>query len=163
MTRVTAGFAVMMGLFLGMGQPSWADHTMPDIVKGTKILGKPVQNLEGKDLGKIEDLAIDEIEGDIRYAVLSFGGVLGVGEKYFAIPWEALTLSNDRKHFVLDLNEKVLAKAPGFNKDKWPDFADPTYHVGIYEFYNVPVPEGRGTKRQNGMTSEERIHNGPTK
>ena len=70
MKRVTAGFVVIMGLLLCMGQTSWADHTMPDIVKGTKILGKPVQNLEGKDLGKIEDLAIDEIDGDIRYAVL---------------------------------------------------------------------------------------------
>jgi sporulation protein YlmC with PRC-barrel domain len=156
----SAAYLIVAGLVLCTVQTSWADHTMPDIVKGTKIIGKPVQNLEGKNMGKIEDLAIDELEGDIRYAVLSFGGVLGLGEKYFAIPWEALTLSNDRKHFVLDLEEKVLAQAPGFNKDKWPDFADPEYHVTIYEFYNVPVPASKG---QNGSTINQRALKSVTK
>lgn len=145
--------AIVAGVLLCTGQTSRADHTMPDIVKGTKIIGKPVQNLHGMNLGKIEDLAIDEIDGDIRYAVLSFGGVLGLGEKYFAIPWEALTLSNDRKHFVLDLEEKVLAQAPGFSKDNWPDFADPDYHVTIYEFYNIPA---RASKEQDGVVKKER-------
>jgi sporulation protein YlmC with PRC-barrel domain len=160
MKRGCVAFLIVTGLLLSTIPTSWADHTMPDIVKGTKIIGKSVQNLDGKDLGKIEDLAIDELDGDIRYAVLSFGGVLGLGEKYFAIPWEALTLSNDRKHFVLDLEEKVLAKAPGFNKDKWPDFADPQYHVTIYEFYNIPA---RAPKEQDGMVMKERARHGVTK
>lgn len=160
MKRGSVTFLIVAGLLLSTVQSSWADHTMPDIVKGTKIIGKPVQNLEGKNMGKIEDLAIDELEGDIRYAVLSFGGVLGLGEKYFAIPWEALTLSNDRKHFVLDLEEKVLAQAPGFNKDKWPDFADPEYHVTIYDFYHIPAPH---TKGSTGAAVEERARNGVTK
>ncbi|CUS39793.1 PRC-barrel domain-containing protein [Candidatus Nitrospira nitrificans] len=152
--------AIVAGLLLCAGQTSWADHTLPDIVKGTKIIGKPVQNLQGRNLGKIEDFAIDEIDGSVRYAVLSFGGVLGLGEKYFAIPWEALTLSNDRKHFVLDLEEKVLTQAPGFNKDKWPDFADPDYHVTIYEFYNIPV---RASKEQDGVVVKERAPAGVTR
>jgi len=160
MKRGYVAFLIVAGLLLSTVQTSWADHTMPDIVKGSKIIGKPVQNLEGKDLGKIEDLAIDELDGDIRYAVLSFGGVLGLGEKYFAIPWEALALSNDRKHFVLDLEEKVLAKAPGFNRDKWPDFADPEYHVTIYDFYNIPVPH---MKKSKGAATEEEIRHGVTK
>lgn len=152
--------AIVTGLLLCGGQTSWADHTLPDIVKGSKIIGKPVQNLDGKDLGKLEDLAIDELDGNIRYAVLSFGGVLGLGEKYFAIPWEALTLSNDRKHFVLDLEEKVLAKAPGFNRGKWPDFADPAYHVTIYDFYNLPVPH---MKESKGAVIDERARHSVTK
>lgn len=152
--------AIVAGLLLSAGQTSWADHTLADIVKGTKIIGKPVENLQGRNLGKIEDFAIDEIDGSIRYAVLSFGGVLGLGEKYFAIPWEALTLSNDRKHFVLDLEEKVLTQAPGFNKDKWPDFADPDYHVTIYEFYNIPV---RASKEQDGVVVKERAPAGVTR
>lgn len=152
--------AIVAGLWLCAGQTSWADHTLPDIVKGTNIIGKPVQNVQGRNLGKIEDFAIDEIDGSIRYAVLSFGGVLGLGEKYFAIPWEALSLSNDRKHFVLDLEEKVLAQAPGFNKDKWPDFADPDYHVTIYEFYNIPV---RASKEQDGVVIKERPPAGVTR
>ena len=132
-----------------MAAPGWADHTTPDIVKGSKVIGKTVQDMAGKELGKIEDLAIDEVVGEVRYAVLSFGGILGVGEKYFAIPWEALTLSDDHKHFVLDVQEKTLEEAPGFNKDSWPDFADPAYYVTVYEFYKVPVPNSSGSKTKN--------------
>lgn len=120
-----------------------ADHTQPEIVKGSKIIGKAVQTMAGKDIGEIKDLAIDELDGQIRYAVLSFGGILGLGEKYFAIPWEALHLSDDKKHFALPVTEKELAKAPGFDKNNWPDFADPVYYATIYEFYRVPVPGER--------------------
>lgn len=118
-----------------------ADHTQPAIVKGSKIIGKSVQTMGGKEIGEIEDLAIDELDGQVRYVVLSFGGILGLGEKYFAIPWEALHLSDNREHFALAVTEKELEQAPGFDKNNWPDFADPVYYATIYEFYKVPVPE----------------------
>ncbi len=120
-----------------------ADRIPPDIVKGSTIIGKGVENLQGKHLGEIQDLAIDEVDGQIRYAVLSFGGLLGMGEKYFAIPWEALELSQDRRHFVLDVSEEDLKHAPGFDKGHWPDFVDPVYYSMIYEFYHIPLPGER--------------------
>lgn len=125
----------------GLTSSSWADHTQPEIVKGSKIIGKSVQTMRGKKIGEIEDLAIDEFDGQVRYAVLSFGGILGLGEKYFAIPWEALSLSDNKEHFALAVTERELEKAPGFDKNNWPDFADPLYYATIYDFYQVPLPK----------------------
>ncbi len=137
----------------GISASGWADHTKPDIVKGSKIIGKSVQTTKGKDIGEIEDLAIDEIDGRVRYAVLSFGGLLGMGEKYFAIPWEALRLSDNKEHFALNVTEKELEKAPGFDKNNWPDFADPVYYATIYEFYHVPVPKADGGSEKKSAPS----------
>lgn len=145
---------VTLAMMVGLGSTMfvWADHTQPEIVKGSTIIGKSVQNMEGKEIGEIKDLAIDELDGDVRYAVLSFGGILGLGEKYFAIPWEALHLSDDKKHFALAVTEKQLEKAPGFDKNNWPDFADPVYYATIYDFYQVPVPD-RETLTEQKMKS----------
>jgi sporulation protein YlmC with PRC-barrel domain len=136
---------------------AWADHTQPEIVKGSKIIGKSVQTMGGKNIGEIEDLAIDELDGQVRYVVLSFGGILGLGEKYFAIPWEALSLSDNKEHFALAVTEKELEKAPGFDKKNWPDFADPVYYATIYDFYQVPLPkvgEKPVSKTDSSKTSE---------
>ena len=132
----------------GLASSAGADHTQPEIVKGSEIIGKSVQTMEGKEIGEIEDLAIDELDGQVRYAVLSFGGFLGLGEKYFAIPWEALHLSDNKEHFALAVTEKELEKAPGFDKKNWPDFADPVYYATIYEFYKVPVPNAEDSSAQ---------------
>ncbi|MGE0645990.1 MAG: PRC-barrel domain-containing protein [Nitrospira sp.] len=129
-------------LVMGTMAPAWADHAMPDIVKASKMIGKSVQNIEGTPLGDIDDLAIDEISGKVRYVVLPFRGVLRMSEKYFAIPWEALTLSNDRQHFVVGVKEDILRQAPRFDKEEWPNFADPTYFMTLYKFYHVPAPAG---------------------
>lgn len=131
-----------------------ADHGQPEIVRGSKIIGKSVQTMAGREIGEIKDLAIDELDGQVRYAVLSFGGIAGLGEKYFAIPWEALQLSDDRQHFALAVTEKELAKAPGFDIHKWPDFADPVYFATIYDFYRVPVPAARGESQQPTKSSK---------
>ncbi len=156
--KTLASFAVfaLVGVF-GFTSSAWADHTQPEIVKGSKIIGKSVQTMGGKKIGEIEDLAIDELDGQVRYAVLSFGGILGLGEKYFAIPWEALSLSNNKEHFALAVTEKELEKAPGFDKNNWPDFADPVYYATIYDFYQVPLPkvgENPVSKTDSSKTSE---------
>jgi sporulation protein YlmC with PRC-barrel domain len=148
---------VVLAVVAAFGVPSsaWADHTQPEIVKGSKIIGKSVQTMGGKKIGEIEDLAIDELDGQVRYAVLSFGGILGLGEKYFAIPWEALSLSDNKEHFALAVTEKELEKAPGFDKNNWPDFADPVYYATIYEFYQVPVPKAeRGSEKTKSSTTK---------
>ena len=142
-------------LVLGTLDPGWADHTMPDVVKGSTIIGKSVQDLEGTQLGEIEDLAIDEIEGEVRYVVLPFRGIRKMSEKYFAIPWDALTLSHDRKHFVIGVTVDTLRQAPRFDKEQWPDFADPAYCEPVYEFYHVPVP----ARETSGGTNVEKKTN----
>jgi len=109
------------------------------VLKASELLGMKVQGIDGKSLGSIKDLVIDPEDGDIEYAVLDFGGFAGIGDKYFAVPWEALKLDQPNKKIMLDVSKKDLKQAPGFDKNNWPDFSE--QRVVIYEFYEVPLPD----------------------
>ena len=91
------------------------------LLSGQKLLGRKVENPKGESLGRIEDLMISADGGYIAYAVVSFGGVLSLGNKFFAFPWSALHVDQPRKKIILNLDKKTLAKAHGFDKDHWPD------------------------------------------
>lgn len=93
---------------------------IPEFLSASTVKGDKVVNSAGEDLGKIEELMIDLTEGRVAYAVLSFGGFLGIGNKLFAIPWKALTLRPHEHAFILDIPKEVLEKAEGFDKDHWP-------------------------------------------
>lgn len=109
----------------------------PRVLSATKIIGNKVVNTEGEQLGNIKDLVIDLDDAQIAYAVLSFGGLLGLGDKLFAIPLEALTFTAEDDTVILDMDKEVLKNAPGFDKERWPDEAQ--YEAGwlldIYEYY----------------------------
>jgi sporulation protein YlmC with PRC-barrel domain len=105
------------------------------VLSASTITGDAVRNPEGEDLGKIEDIMLDMSTGKISYAVLSFGGVLGMGDKLFAIPWSALELDADNKCFVLDIEKEKLEKAPGFDKNNWPSMADNQWATHIHSYY----------------------------
>jgi hypothetical protein len=107
----------------------------PRILSAGTVAGDRVRNLTGEDLGKIEDVMLDVGAGRIAYAVLSFGGFLGVGDKLFAIPWETLALDAENKCFILDVPKTQLESAPGFDKDNWPDMADRTWGAEVYAHY----------------------------
>src|SRR6185312_6509411 len=77
----------------------------PEVMAADTLQGDKVVNVDGEDLGNIEDIMLDVRSGRVAYAVLSFGGVMGIGDKLFAIPWEALTLDADRECFVLDIEK----------------------------------------------------------
>lgn len=81
-------------------------------------------NARGEDLGRIEEFVIDLDRGCIEYAVLSFGEIFGSGEKFFAVPWEALRLDGEQGHFVMDVAKETLKEAPGFDPDFWPPSPD---------------------------------------
>ncbi|MGH9763260.1 MAG: PRC-barrel domain-containing protein, partial [Blastocatellia bacterium] len=103
-----------------MAEPKAVRYT--DIVPAKKtVIGSKVINQQNEDLGKIEDIVIDAAAGRITYAVLSFGGFLGMGDKYFAIPWDALRFNLSDKHAILNVDKKILESAPGFDKDSWPN------------------------------------------
>ena len=93
------------------------------VLKASELIGMKVQGSDGKKLGKIRDLVIGP-KGDVRYAVLDFGGFLGIGDKYFAVPWDALQRTANGKTIALDTTKRDLKKAPGFDKKHWPDFSD---------------------------------------
>jgi hypothetical protein len=99
------------------------------------FMGYRVINPVGEDLGKIEDVVIDLDSRRIAYAVLSFGGFLGFGDKLFAIPWEALKPSSKEAQFILHVNREALENAPGFDREHWPEMADRQWGAGIYDYY----------------------------
>ncbi|MDA0270031.1 MAG: PRC-barrel domain-containing protein [Chloroflexi bacterium] len=108
---------------------------MPQLISATTIMGDPVVNAAGDDLGKIEELMLGTANGQIEYAVVSFGGFLGMGDKLFAVPWKKLTLQQHEHRFMLDLPRETLEKAPGFDKNNWPDTADAAWSAEIDQYY----------------------------
>lgn len=110
-------------------------YTKPEVLSASTLINTPVVNNAGEDLGKIEELMLDLSSGRVNYAVLSFGSFLGMGGKFFAIPWEALTVDRVKKKVVLNVDKKVLENAPGFDKDNWPKTTDHTWLVDVYEYY----------------------------
>ena len=119
-----------------MQAPSTHSAEMYGVVSASKIIGEEVENLQKEKLGKIHELVLDAKDGRVAYAVLSFGGVLGMGKKLFAMPWKAFEFSTTENKLVLNVDKKKLENAPGFDKDaKWPDFADRTWGADIYKYY----------------------------
>ncbi|MDY6872486.1 MAG: PRC-barrel domain-containing protein [Chloroflexota bacterium] len=109
-------------------------------LSATTLIGDVVRNSSDEDLGKIEDLMIDLDSGRIVYAVLSFGGFLGLGDKLFAIPWSALKVDLKKECFRLDIDKETLEKAPGFNKDNWPNAKDFGMVTTVYAYYGIENP-----------------------
>lgn len=109
----------------------------PHLMGADTLVGNDVYNRDGQDLGAIKEIMLDMRSGRVSYAVLSFGGFMGMGKKFFAVPWEALTLDTENKRFVLDVTKDQLENAPGFDKDHWPDMADPTWEKSIHAHYGT--------------------------
>jgi sporulation protein YlmC with PRC-barrel domain len=103
----------------------------------TTLIGDRVVNLAGQDIGRIEELMVDVTTGRVAYAVLSFGGFLGIGNKLFALPWSALTVDETHKRFVVNVTRESLEKMPGFDKDHWPDLNDLEYAKGVYHHWGA--------------------------
>lgn len=107
------------------------------ILSATSLKGDKVCNRNGDNLGHVEDFMLDTQNGEVQYAVLSFGGFLGMGDKLFAVPLEAMELDTENKQFVLDESKERLENAPGFDKDNWPNFADHTWTSELRSYYRV--------------------------
>ncbi len=128
------------------------------ILRSRDVLGLRVYNAANESLGKIEDIAVDPNAGKIRYAVLSFGGILGLGDKYFAVPWPKLSFvakgatsagTPKESYIVLDVSKQTLKNAPGFDKDKWPNFADANWNATVERFYG-------GSRQASGRRNRQR-------
>lgn len=109
----------------------------PRIMAADTLEGDDVKDGSGTKLGTIDHIMIDVPTGRVAYAVLAFGGFLGMGDKLFAIPWAALKLDTADKCFVLNASKDDLSKAPGFDKDDWPTFADEQWARQIHTYYKA--------------------------
>ena len=115
------------------------DHSGPgpEVMAASSFEGETVVNAQGETLGEIEEIMLDVRAGRIAYAVMSVGGFLGVGEKYFAVPWPSFTMDTDNKRFILDVDKERLINAPGFDQDHWPSMADPRWANEIHTYYGA--------------------------
>jgi len=113
------------------------DGPGPQVMAADTLEGDSVVNRQGEKLGEIRDIMIDVPSGRVGYAVLSVGGFLGMGDKLFAIPWNALTLDADNEQFILDVPKERLDSAPGFDKDHWPSMADQCWGTEIHSYYGT--------------------------
>ena len=122
-----------------LNAPSSPEHHGPGprLMGADTLMGNDVYNLRGDDLGDVKEIMLDMHSGRVTYAVLSFGGFLGMGEKLFAVPWSALKLDTANKRFTLDIDKSRLENAPGFDKDDWPNMADATWAKGIHSYYGT--------------------------
>ena len=121
---------------ISMAQSNMGYNSTVGLLSSSSITGDDVCNMQDEKLGHIEDIMLDTTDGKIRYVVLSAGGFLGLGEHLFAVPWRALTLDRENKRFMLDVDVERLKNAPGFDKDNWPDMADPSWNSSVESYYS---------------------------
>jgi len=119
------------------GTPEDTPGPGPRVMSASTLEGDEVMNRQGEKLGTIEEIMLDVSTGRIAYAVLSAGGFLGMGDKLFAIPWQALTLDTDNECFILDVDKDRLQNAPGFDKDHWPAMADLRWASELHTYYRA--------------------------
>jgi len=110
--------------------------TRPQFLSAGTLKGDAVVNTDGESIGHIEEIMLDMTTGYVAYAVLSFGGFLGLGDKLFAIPWRSLTLDPNSHSFILDVDKEMLQNAAGFDKDNWPE-VNMDWLMDVYSYYDV--------------------------
>jgi len=121
----------------------------PRLMGADTLIGEDVSNHQDENLGDIKEIMIDMRTGQVAYAVLSFGGVFGIGDKLFAVPWQSLQLDTANKRFLLDVSKDHLKNAPGFDKDHWPDMASAEFSSRIHGFYGSPT-SSPGSRTSSG-------------
>lgn len=110
-----------------------------ETLKASDICGTRVENWEGEDLGLITDVMINKFHGDVAYFVLSYPGVYGrtYPDKRFAVPFEsiAMKINGPTVQYILNTTEDFLRRAPGFDQNNWPDFANPQFGSVLKDYY----------------------------
>ena len=107
------------------------------LILASKVNGTPVFNRDGERIGHVEDVAIGKLDGKVGYAILSFGGFIGIGEKYNPLPWSILTYDTDKNGYVISLDKEQLKLAPSYSKEELADIGDTDerYRNTIYDYY----------------------------
>jgi hypothetical protein len=112
------------------------------LIASDKVEGTAVYNRAGERFGDVHNFMVDKYSGRVAYAVMSFGGFLGIGEKYHPLPWKVLTYDTDMGGYVVDLDEETLRDAPSFAGDEVPDWGSRDWDTRIHDYYRVPLYEG---------------------
>lgn len=115
-----------------------AKITSGTLIAADKVEGTDVYNLQGEKLGTVDDIMLDKVSGKAIYAIMSFGGFLGMGEKYHPLPWSTLKYDPGKEGYVVDLDKELLEGAPTY--DMAEDFRwTPDYGRRVDKYYGAPT------------------------
>jgi sporulation protein YlmC with PRC-barrel domain len=114
-----------------------AQRETSDLIGSDKVEGTPVYRTNGDEVGQIERVMIDKLSGKVAYAVMSFGGFLGMGDNYYPLPWSELTYNPDLDGYEVNLTEQQLKNAPKyFLRENW-DWSDRARIQEVSHFYGL--------------------------
>src|SRR6202035_2842659 len=113
------------------------DETL-NLISADKVVGASVYNREGEKLGSVYTLMLNKLNGRVAYAVMSFGGFLGIGESYHPLPWKMLKYDVRQGGYVVDLDRRRLEEAPSYSTSDLPNWSDRAYFHRIDDYYGVP-------------------------
>jgi sporulation protein YlmC with PRC-barrel domain len=108
-----------------------------DAIEASRVNGTRVYNTQGDHLGHIYDLVIGKRDGKVKYAIMSFGGFLGIGEEYHPLPWDVLKYDERQGGYVVGLTTEQLQGAPRYAEGDRPDWVDPAYGRRINDYYGI--------------------------
>jgi hypothetical protein len=107
------------------------------LIASDRVEGTTVFDRDGKSLGSVRNFMVDKMTGKVAYAVMSFGGFLGIGERYHPLPWKTLAYDSRLGGYVVDLTREQLENGPSYSAADTP-WGDPGYGRDIYDYYKVP-------------------------
>jgi sporulation protein YlmC with PRC-barrel domain len=106
-------------------------------IRAKSVIGTDVKDLQGKSIGKVEDILLDKKSNNIIYAVVGFGGFLGMGEKYHPLPWQVLNYDDNQEAYVVNLTKEQLKAAPADSLDALTTSDGVIYRDRVYDYYQA--------------------------
>ena len=116
---------------------SVATDETSDLISSDKVEGTAVYNRQGEKLGSIHTVMIEKVSGKVAYAVMSFGGFLGIGDRYHPLPWSVLTYDTSKGGYAVDLDRSMLEGAPSYSASEMPDWSDPEWSRKVQDYYRT--------------------------
>jgi sporulation protein YlmC with PRC-barrel domain len=107
------------------------------LISASKVEGTAVYNSKGEKLGTVETVMIDKLSGKVAYAVMSFGGFLGLGDKHHPLPWNVLKYDTGQDGYLVNLDKETLEKAPSFGPQETAQWGDDGWNRKVHEYYNA--------------------------
>lgn len=117
--------------------PNDATMTSNPLISSDRVEGTTVYNTAGDKIGHIDNLILDKRSGKVAYAVMSFGGFLGIGEEYHPLPWQSLDYDERQEGYVVDISEDQLRKAPTLKRTEYDRLRDDAYGRSVYSYYGA--------------------------
>lgn len=106
-------------------------------IRAKKVIGTSIKDASGATIGKVEDIVLDKLSNHIMFAIVGFGGFLGMGEKFHPLPWSALDYDEDANGYVVNVTKEQLKAAPAYTMEELTQSDGMQYRDRVYEYYNA--------------------------